>query len=105
MRYLLLSVLIIFAIGIFTVEDAFGIQYDRVNIQLGTDIPGCESSNSCHSPNTITIAQGEWIKWKNLDTAIHTITSEDVASPINPKPRHPELTVQQACSALSCVFM
>jgi len=75
MRYLLLSVLIIFAIGIFTVEDAFGIQYDRVNIQLGTDIPGCESSNSCHSPNTITIGQGEWIKWKNLDIAVHTITS------------------------------
>ena len=75
MRYLLLSVLVIFAIGLFAVEDAFGVEYARVNIQPNTDTQGCEDNNSCYSPHTITIKQFEWVKWKNLDTTIHTITA------------------------------
>ena len=75
MRYLLLSVLVIFIIGFFVVEDAFGIQYARVNIQPNTDTTDCGDDNSCYSPHTITIKQFEWVKWKNLDTTIHTITA------------------------------
>ena len=81
MRYLLLSVLVIFAIGLFAVEDAFGIEYARVNIQPGTDTQGCEDDNSCHSPHTITITRGDWIKWKNLDTSTHDITSLTFGGP------------------------
>ena len=75
MRYLLLSVLVIFAIGFFVVEDAFGIQYARVNIQHSTDTTDCGDDNSCYSPHTITIKQFEWVKWKNLDITTHTITA------------------------------
>ena len=75
MRYLLLSVLVIFIIGFFVVEDAFGIQYARVNIQPNTDTTDCGDDNSCYSPHTITIKQFEWVKWKNLDITTHTITA------------------------------
>ena len=57
------------------VPDRPKILYNRVNIQPKTDTPGCESSNSCHNPHRITITQGEWIKWKNLDIKDHAITS------------------------------
>jgi len=57
------------------VPDRPEIMYNRVNIQPRTDTPGCESSNSCHNPGRITITQGEWVKWKNLDIKDHTITS------------------------------
>jgi len=57
------------------VPDKPQILYNRVNIQPRTDTPGCDSSNSCHNPHTITITPGEWVKWKNLGIKDHTITS------------------------------
>ena len=74
MRYLLLSVLVIFAIGLFAVEDAFAETY-HVNIEPGSSTPGCERTNSCHAPNSVTISQHDRVVWNNVDSANHTITS------------------------------
>lgn len=41
----------------------------------GTSMPGCEESDQCFSPSTITIDAGGEVVWSNDDTAVHTITS------------------------------
>ena len=69
--------------GIVTVPNAFGVEYTNININLGTDNPDCESSDSCHSPSFVLITTGMWIQWKNLDSAPHTITSGSLSSGIN----------------------
>ena len=46
-----------------------------VDIPAGTSAPGCEETNSCFSPASITINAGDTIEWVNGDTAAHTVTS------------------------------
>jgi len=50
-----------------------------VIISLGSSVPGCEQTNSCYSPSTISIDVGDTITWYNADTAAHTITSGNAA--------------------------
>ena len=45
-----------------------------VTIPTGSSSPGCETSNACYSPATITINAGDTVEWKNTDTAAHTVT-------------------------------
>ncbi len=45
-----------------------------VTIPTGTSSPGCETSNTCYSPTSITINAGDTVEWKNTDTAAHTVT-------------------------------
>ena len=51
-----------------------------VEIPTGTSSPGCETSNACYSPASITINAGDTVEWKNIDTAAHTVTG---GSPAN----------------------
>ena len=51
-----------------------------VEIPKGTSSPGCETSNACFSPASLTINAGDTVKWTNTDTAAHTVTS---GSPAN----------------------
>ena len=51
-----------------------------VEIPTGTSSPGCETSNACYSPASITINAGDTVEWKNTDTAAHTVTG---GSPAN----------------------
>jgi plastocyanin len=41
----------------------------------GSSTPGCEETNSCFIPSTITVSSGQGITWYNNDTAAHTATS------------------------------
>ena len=41
----------------------------------GSATPGCEETNSCFIPNTITVSSGQGITWYNDDNAAHTVTS------------------------------
>jgi len=50
-----------------------------VIIGLGTDVPGCEETNSCFSPSTFSTDSGEYVVWYNADTAYHTVISGDPA--------------------------
>jgi plastocyanin len=52
----------------------------NVSIPTGTSSPGCETSNACYSPASVTINVGDTVKWDNVDTAAHTVTG---GSPAN----------------------
>ncbi|MCS5612571.1 MAG: cupredoxin domain-containing protein [Candidatus Poribacteria bacterium] len=73
MRYLLFAVLVIFAIGVFAVPGAFADA--TVTNAPGSATPGCETTNNCFIPSTVTISVGETVTWKNTDNAAHTATS------------------------------
>lgn len=45
-----------------------------VTIPSGTASPGCETSNACYTPASLTISVGDTVKWDNIDTAAHTVT-------------------------------
>jgi plastocyanin len=51
-----------------------------VEIPTGSSSPGCETSNACFSPASLTINAGDTVKWANTDTAAHTVTSGSPAS-------------------------
>ena len=46
----------------------------NVEIPQGTSSTGCETSNACYSPASITINAGDTVEWQNTDTAAHTVT-------------------------------
>jgi len=62
------------------VEESSGPETVSVEIPKGTASPGCETSNACFSPASLTINSGDTVEWTNADTAAHTVTS---GSPAN----------------------
>ena len=46
-----------------------------VIVPLGTSVPGCEETDECWLPPSITINAGDTVSWDNVDTAAHTVTS------------------------------
>ena len=72
MRYLLFTVLGIFAIGLFAVPGAFADA--TVENAVGSATPGCEETDECFIPSTVTIGVGETVTWENTDNAAHTAT-------------------------------
>ena len=50
-----------------------------VQITLGSSVPGCEDTNSCYSPYTISVDVGDTVTWYNADTTFHTVTSGNPA--------------------------
>lgn len=63
-----------------SVEESSEPQTVSVEIPKGTASPGCETSNACFSPASLTINAGDTIEWTNVDTAAHTVTG---GSPAN----------------------
>lgn len=51
----------------------------KVEIPVGTSVPGCEETNACYSPADITIKAGDTVEWVNVDTAAHTVTGGNPA--------------------------
>ena len=41
----------------------------------GSGVPGCEETNECYIPYSISIKTGHAVVWINEDTAAHTVTS------------------------------
>lgn len=41
----------------------------------GSSVPGCEETDECFIPYTVTIDVGGEVKWSNVDVAAHTVTS------------------------------
>ena len=52
-----------------------GSQTVTVDMPVGTSVPGCETTNECFIPASITINAGDTVEWINSDTAAHTVTS------------------------------
>ena len=46
-----------------------------VDMPEGTSVPGCEETNECYIPASVTINVGDTVSWVNSDTAAHTVTS------------------------------
>jgi len=51
----------------------------EVSIPSGTSVPGCEETNECYIPKTVSINAGDTVSWSNDDTAAHTVTSGSAA--------------------------
>lgn len=47
----------------------------RVAVARGSSMSGCEKTNKCYDPHTVTIAVGGKVVWTNDDLATHTVTS------------------------------
>ena len=47
----------------------------EVSIPSGTSVPGCEETDECWVPATVTVDEGGEVTWSNDDTAAHTVTS------------------------------
>jgi len=41
----------------------------------GTSVPGCEETDTCFIPSSVSISTGSTVVWMNDDTAAHTVTS------------------------------
>jgi len=61
-------------------EEPTGPMTVEVSIPAGTSVPGCEESNKCFIPSSVSIMKGDTVVWSNDDTAAHTVTS---GSPAN----------------------
>jgi len=55
-------------------EEPSGPQTVSVDIPAGTSVPGCEETNECWLPSSVTIQMGDTVEWINSDTAAHTVT-------------------------------
>jgi len=51
----------------------------EVSMPTGTSVPGCEETNECFIPATVSINAGDTVSWSNDDTAAHTVTSGSAA--------------------------
>ena len=71
------SFFVLFAIvGGLTMPTAFADHTTAtVSIPEGSGVPGCEETNACFIPSTVTIDEGGEVTWTNDDTAAHTVTS------------------------------
>jgi len=56
-----------------------GPQTVSVSIPSGTSALGCEQTNSCFDPYSISINVGDTVIWSNDDTSPHTVTSGTAA--------------------------
>ena len=68
MRYFLFSLLVIFAIGLFTVPQAFA-DHEEVIVEnaQGSSTPGCEeTADGCFIPSTVTIDVGSTVTWEMM---------------------------------------
>jgi len=75
------SIFVLFAIvaGIAT-PSAFADHLEAsVSAPAGSSVPGCEETNACYIPATVTIDVGGEVTWSNDDTAAHTVTSGSAA--------------------------
>ena len=55
-------------------EESSEPQTVSVDIPSGTSVPGCETTNECWTPSSVTINAGDTVEWTNSDTAAHTVT-------------------------------
>jgi len=52
----------------------------EVSLPVGSAVPGCEDTNQCFIPDSVSINAGDTVVWANDDTAAHTVTSGSPAT-------------------------
>jgi predicted secreted protein with PEFG-CTERM motif len=76
------SFFVLFAIiGGLTVPTAFA-DHSKVSVSVpaGTNVLGCEVTDECFIPATVTVDAGGEVTWSNDDSAAHTVTSGTAAA-------------------------
>ncbi len=75
------SFFVLFAIiGGITIQTAFADHTTvSVSVPAGSNVLGCEVTDECFIPATVTIDVGGEVTWSNDDTAAHTVTSGTAA--------------------------
>ncbi|MDX1533444.1 MAG: plastocyanin/azurin family copper-binding protein [Nitrosopumilaceae archaeon] len=58
--------------------DESKIHVHNVVIPEGVGVPGCEETNECYVPYSLSMKVGHKVIWTNEDTAAHTVTSGTV---------------------------
>ncbi len=54
---------------------------NTISLPQGSSSPGCETTDECFLPSTLTVPVGTTVTWTNDDSAAHTVTSgKDVTS-------------------------
>ena len=48
-----------------------------VSIPAGTAVPGCEKVDLCYDPPSLIIFKGGEVIWRNDDSNVHTVTSDN----------------------------
>ena len=56
-------------------EEPTGPMTVEVSIPAGSSSPGCEETNKCFVPASVSVKKGDTVTWKNNDSAAHTVTS------------------------------
>ena len=71
------SVMAILATGLLMTTTTIPAAYAETTVSLpaGTSVPGCEETDACYTPSSVSIGVGETVTWSNDDTAAHTVTS------------------------------
>jgi plastocyanin len=54
---------------------------NTISIPVGASTSGCETTNECFKPSSVTIPVGTTVTWINDDIAAHTVTSGKDATP------------------------
>ena len=54
-----------------------------VSLPEGTSVPGCEETDACYIPSSVSVGVGETVTWSNDDTAAHTVTSGSAADGVD----------------------
>jgi len=74
--FVLMSVVSLIAIA----PSAFAAHHEvTITNAPGSSTPGCEDTDSCFSPNPVTVELGTIVTWDNTDTAAHTATAGTAA--------------------------
>ena len=76
MRFLLISILAISIIGFALIPDTFGITH-VVDIPRGSSTTNCNATYACFTPDKIEVERNDIVKWRNLDSTAHTVTSRN----------------------------
>ena len=56
-------------------ETSANSQSTQVSIARGSASPGCEKTNECYLPNSVSVNEHSSVTWTNNDMAVHTATS------------------------------
>ena len=79
----IVTVFVIIIIGLVTFDSSIEKTSEEPEIVVTGDVimstkssrPGCEESDRCYIPSTITIDSGNQVTWLNQDSAFHSVTS------------------------------